>query len=171
MEVETRWISNSQRERYRPHVNPKQGAGLRNLNLMPRSDRCHNAPMTSLASRLAALATSLLAWPSSRCWGCARRGSGRVASPTPVAATATPASHPPAASRDPLAVFAGIEEQVSGLRGLPAAGHRPARRDQRDPLAESWTRCSTRSGRRPAGDDNVTLRAMGLLTERRTFAS
>ncbi len=90
---------------------------------------------------------------------------GPLASPTPPVATATPLPTP-VSSADALALFAQIEQQVSDLRDLPAPDIGPPDVITRDQLAvelealfdETWTD-------EQLADDNLTLRAMGLLTE------
>ncbi len=90
---------------------------------------------------------------------------GPLASPTPPVATATP-QPTPVSSADALAVFAQIEQQVSDLRDLPAPDIGPPDVITRDELAvelntlfdETWTD-------EQLAADNLTLRAMGLLTE------
>jgi hypothetical protein len=88
-----------------------------------------------------------------------------LASPTPPVATATP-QPTPISSADALALFAQIEDQVSDLRDLPAPDIGPPDVITRDELAveletlfdETWTD-------EQLAADNLTLRAMGLLTE------
>ena len=90
---------------------------------------------------------------------------GPLASPTPPVATATP-QPTPISSADALALFAQIEEQVSDLRDLPAPDIGPPDVITREQLAveletlfdETWTD-------EQLAADNLTLRAMGLLTE------
>ena len=90
---------------------------------------------------------------------------GPLASPTPPVATAIP-QPTPISSADALALFAQIEEQVSDLRDLPAPDIGPPDVITRDDLAvelealfdETWTD-------EQLAADNLTLRAMGLLTE------
>src|SRR6185503_2908327 len=90
---------------------------------------------------------------------------GPLASPT--APVATPTSQPtPISSADALALFAQIEEQVSDLRDLPAPDIGAPDVITRDDLAvelealfdDTWTD-------EQLAADNLTLRAMGLLTE------
>ena len=96
-------------------------------------------------------------------------GRGPVASPSPVA-SATPSATPtgeatPSASVDPLEVFAGVEADVQQLRGLPAADIGPPDVISRAELADllvteldaTWTD-------EQLAADNLTLRALGLLT-------
>jgi hypothetical protein len=90
---------------------------------------------------------------------------GPLASPTPPVASPTPQPSP-IASADALAVFAQIEQQVSDLRDLAAPDIGPPDVISRDQLAgeleaifdETWTE-------EQLAADNLTLRAMGLLTE------
>jgi hypothetical protein len=90
---------------------------------------------------------------------------GPLASPTPPVATATP-QPTPINSADALAIFAQIEGQVSDLRDLPAPDIGPPDVITRADLAvelealfdETWTD-------EQLAADNLTLRAMGLLTE------
>ena len=90
---------------------------------------------------------------------------GPLASPTPPAATATP-QPTPISSADALDLFATIEGQVSDLRDLAAPDIGPPDVITRDELAaeleaifdETWTD-------EQLAADNLTLRAMGLLTE------
>lgn len=88
---------------------------------------------------------------------------GPLASPTPLITSPTPGGSP-AASLDPLDVFAEIEAQVRDLRDLPAADIGPAEILTRAQLAdelrrvfdETWTPDEL-------ARDNLTLRALGLL--------
>lgn len=89
-------------------------------------------------------------------------------SATPSATASAPLSEAPSAapSLDPAAAFAEIEEQVLALRGLPAPDIGPAEIIDRQQLgeeldellAEEWTDEELERS-------NLTLRAMGLLTE------
>ena len=89
---------------------------------------------------------------------------GPLGSPSPPAATATP-QPTPVSSADALALFAEIEQEVSGMRELPAPDIGPPDVISRDELAvelealfdETWTD-------EQLADDNLTLQAMGLLT-------
>ena len=85
-------------------------------------------------------------------------GIGQLDSPTPVVATPTPEPSGPAPSQDPLTVFGEIEDQVRSLRGLPAADIGPPEVITRAELAE------TLPGLIDPPLDNVTLRALGLLS-------
>jgi hypothetical protein len=90
---------------------------------------------------------------------------GPLSSPTPPAATSTPQPSP-TGSADAQAAFAQIEQGVSDLRDLPAPDIGPPDVITRDQLAvelealfdEEWTE-------EQLAADNLTLRAMGLLTE------
>ena len=90
---------------------------------------------------------------------------GPLASATPPVATPTPQPSP-TTSADALTVFAQIEQQVSDLRDLAAPEIGPPDVITRDQLAveleaifdETWTD-------EQLAADNLTLRAMGLLTE------
>jgi hypothetical protein len=126
--------------------------------------------MTTLPSRLVAgvtlvLALAIVAVLWLRALG-VPLAVGPLASPTPVAATPTPGQPSPAGSHDELDAFARIEEQVSDLRDLPQADIGPPDVITREELAvelqaifdEEWTE-------EQLADDNLTLRAMGLLTE------
>ncbi len=90
---------------------------------------------------------------------------GPLASPTPQV-TASPSVTPaPSASQDAGAVFAAIEEQVRTLRGLPAPSIGPPDIISRSQLEQELRDQFDRDyppERRAA--DNVTLRALGLLT-------
>jgi hypothetical protein len=91
-------------------------------------------------------------------------GVERLASPTAPSASATP-QPTPIGSADALALFAEIEAQVSDLRDLAAPDIGPPDVITRDELAveleavfdETWTE-------EQLAADNLTLRAMGLLT-------
>ena len=138
-------------------MNPKGGLGLRNLNLTPRQTDATMRRMSSLARRLAALSVLLLSLAMIAVLGLRATGIGPFASPTPVAATATPQPSVPAASQDPLAVFAQIEEQVQQMRGLPAADIGPPEIMTRAELAQVLPDLIE------PPLDNATLRALGLL--------
>ena len=89
---------------------------------------------------------------------------GPSASPTSPTASATAGQ--PSPSEDPIAVLARIEAQVSELRGLPQPDIGPPDVINRKQLADElqaildaeWTPAQLAA-------DNLTLRAMGLLTE------
>ena len=115
-------------------------------------------PMSRLARRAAALSVLLLSLAIIAVLGMQAAGIGLVASPTPVAATATPKPSELAASQDLLAAFDEIERQVVQLRGLPAAKIGPPQLMTRAELAKALP-----SLLEPALD-NATLRALGLLT-------
>jgi hypothetical protein len=117
--------------------------------------------MSLLARRLAAISVLLLslaivAVPGLR-WMGVQTGTELVASPTPVAATATPQPSGAASSPDLLTAFGQIEEQVRELRGLPGADIGPPQILTRAELAETLPDLLE-----PAVD-NATLRALGLL--------
>jgi hypothetical protein len=117
--------------------------------------------MSLLARRLAAISVLLLslaivAVPGLR-WRGVQTGTELVASPTPVAATATPQPSGAASSPDLLTAFGQIEEQVRELRGLPGADIGPPQILTRAELAETLPDLLE-----PAVD-NATLRALGLL--------
>jgi hypothetical protein len=127
------------------------------------------APMTPLPRRIAALATLLLAGAIVAVLTLRALG---VPTPTGLLASVTSAPAAPTAvtspshSEDALDVFARIEQQVSELRGLPPPEIGPPDVISRDELVvelraifdETWT-----DGQ--LARDNLTLRAMGLLTE------
>ena len=126
--------------------------------------------MTTVPSRLVAVVTLVLALAIVAVLWLRALGVplavGPLASPTPVAATATPGQPSPTGSPDARDDFARIEEQVSDLRDLPEAEIGPPDVITREELAEElraifdeeWTE-------EQLADDNLTLRAMGLLTE------
>src|SRR4026209_2992926 len=119
-------------------------------------------PMPPLAKRFAALAVLLLSLAIIAVLGLRGMGfqvGGPFANPTPEVATATPQPSGPAASRDVLAAFGQIEEQVRDLRDLPPADIGPPEILTRAELAEVLPDLLE-----PALD-NVTLRALGLLTD------
>jgi len=138
-------------------VNPKGGLGLRNLNLTAGRTDATMRPMSLLARRLAAVAVLLLSLGIIAVLGLRATGVGPFASPTPVAATATPEPSTPAPSQDLLAAFGEIEQQVRQLRGLPAADVGPPEILTRAELAEVLP------GLLEPALDNGTLRALGLL--------
>jgi len=118
-------------------------------------------PMSPLARRPAAISVLLLslaivAVPGLR-WMGVQIGTGLVASPTPVVATATPQPSGPTSSQDLLTAFGQIEVQVRELRGLPAADIGPPQVLTRAELADTLPDLLE-----PALD-NATLRALGLL--------
>jgi hypothetical protein len=119
-------------------------------------------PMPSLARRLAAVAVLLLSVAIVALvgsWGMGVPiGIGQLGSPTPGAATPTAEPSAPAASQDPLTVFAQIEAQVQSLRLLPAADIGPPQIVTRAKLAEMLPSLIDP----PLG--NAALRAMGLLS-------
>ena len=92
-------------------------------------------------------------------------GGGSAGQPDPSGRHRDARSRPPISSADALAIFAQIEEQVSDLRDLPAPDIGPPDVITRDELAvelealfdETWTD-------EQLAADNLTLRAMGLLT-------
>jgi hypothetical protein len=126
--------------------------------------------MTTMTHRISAAATILLALAIVAVLWLRALGVplavGPLASSTPVAATPTPAEPSPPGSQPALDVFARIEEQVSDLRDLPPADIGPPDLISREELAvelqavfdETWTDAQL-------ADDNLTLRAMGLLTQ------
>ena len=126
--------------------------------------------MTSLPRRLAAIATTLLTLAMIAILGLRAIGQpvavGPTPSPTPMVASPTP-GQPTASPAGNLAkALARIENQVSALRALPQPDIGPPDLIDRNQLAdelealldEDWTP-------RQLADDNLTLRAMGLLTE------
>ncbi len=133
-------------------------------------DRCHNAracstvPQRAVAVTTVLLALAIVTVLLLRSLG-VQLAVGPLASPTPPVATADPAADPHQLGRA-LALFAQIEEQVSDLRDLPAPDIGPPDVITRDQLAvelealfdEAWTE-------EQLAADNLTLRAMGLLTE------
>jgi hypothetical protein len=128
------------------------------------------APMTPLPRRIAGAATALLVVAMVAVLALSALGVpvalGPLASPTAPLASSTAGLPSPSASEDALDVFARIEQQVSDLRELPPAEIGPPDVLSRDELVgelkavfdEAW------SGGQLARD-NLTLRAMGLLTE------
>jgi hypothetical protein len=130
----------------------------------------HNAPMTPMSRRASGVAAALLAAAIMAVLGLRALGLpvavGPQASPTAVPPSPTTGLPSPSASEDALGVFARIEQQVSDLRELPPAEIGPPDILTRDELVvelkalfdEAW------SGGQLARD-NLTLRAMGLLTE------
>lgn len=116
-------------------------------------------PMPSPARRLVAIAVLVLSLAIVAFVGLRELGIpigiGQLGTPTPVAATPTAE---PSTSRDPLTVFAQIEEQVQLLRDLPAADIGPPEILTRGELAD------TLPGLIEPPLDNVTLRALDLLT-------
>jgi hypothetical protein len=127
------------------------------------------APMSTLPRRLAAGATLLLAALIVAVLALRSLGVelaiGPLASASPPVSSPTASQASPSGSADPLDVFAGIEAQVSDLRDLPAPNIGPPDIINRDQLAdeleavfdETWSP-------EQLEDDNLTLRAMGLLT-------
>jgi hypothetical protein len=138
-------------------VNPKGGLGLRNLNLTAGRTDATMRPMSPLARRLAPIVVLLLSLAIIAVLGLRATGVGLFASPTPVAATATPQPSGAVPSQDLLAAFAEIEEQVRQLRGLPAADVGPPEILTRAELADVLP------GLLEPALDNGTLRALGLL--------
>lgn len=114
-------------------------------------------PMSPLARRVAALSVLLLSLAIVAVTGLQATGIGLLASPTPVAATATPQPSQPAPSQDLLIAFGQIEDQVRKLRGLPDAEIGPPQILTRAELAQVLP------GLLEPALDNATLRAMGLL--------
>ncbi|MGZ8563125.1 MAG: hypothetical protein ACXWWU_05855, partial [Candidatus Limnocylindria bacterium] len=115
--------------------------------------------MPSLARRLAAivvllLSVAIVAFLGLRGLG-VEIGIGQLGSPTPVPATPTAEPSP---SQGPLTVFAQIEDQVRTLRDLPAADIGPPEILTRAELADKIPDLID------PPLDNVTLRAMGLLS-------
>lgn len=155
-------VSNSQGEPYGPRVNPKGGLGLRNLNLGANRAGATMRPMSPLARRLAAIAALILSLAIVAVLGLRgmgfQVGFGLFANPTPVVATATPEPSGPTPSQDALAVFGQIEEEVRGLRDLPAADIGPPEILTRAELAQVLPRLLD------PPLDNFTLQALGLLT-------
>jgi hypothetical protein len=119
-------------------------------------------PMSSASRRLAAIAVLLLSLAIVAALGLRgmgyQIGIGPFASATPVLPTATPEPSGPVASLDPLTVFGQIETQVQDLRGLPAAHIGAPRILTRAEVARVLP------GLLEPALDNVTLRALGLLT-------
>jgi hypothetical protein len=126
--------------------------------------------MTSLPSRLVIGLTAFLTLAIVAILGLRAIGLqvavGPAASPTPMVASPTPGQPTASPSGDVVKVFARIENQVSALRGLaqpdigpPDVINRNQLADELDALLdEDWTPAQL-------ADDNLTLRAMGLLTE------
>jgi len=114
-------------------------------------------PMSPLARRVAALSVLLLSLAIVAVTGLQATGIGLLASPTPVAATATPQPSEPAPSQDLVTAFGQIEDQVRQLRGLPAADIGPPQIMTRAELAQVLP------GLLEPALDNATLRALGLL--------
>ena len=126
--------------------------------------------MTTLPRRIGAAATLVLALAIVAVLWLRALGVplavGPLASPTPVAATPTPAEPSPSGSLDPLDVFARIEEQVSDLRDLPQADIGPPDVISREQLAEELRAVFDETwSEEQLAEDNLTLRAMGLLSE------
>jgi hypothetical protein len=127
------------------------------------------APMTPLPRRIAAFATLLLAGAIVTVLSLRSLGVpvaiGPSASPTAPAATPTAGLPSPSSGQDAFDVFNRIERQVSALRELPAPKIGPpdviSRRELGVELKaifdETWTDAQL-------ARDNLTLRAMGLLT-------
>jgi hypothetical protein len=119
-------------------------------------------PMPPLAKRIAAIAVVLLSLAIIATLGLRgmgfQIGFGPLANPTPEVATTTPEPTGPAPSQDALTVFGQIEEQVRDLRQLPAADIGPPEILTRAELAQVLP------GLLEPALDNVTLRALGLLT-------
>ncbi len=119
-------------------------------------------PMSPASRRLAAIAVLLLSLSIVAVLGLRGMGYeigiGPFASATPVLPTATPAPSGPAASLDPLTVFGQIETQVQDLRGLPAAHIGAPQILTRAEVARVLP------GLLEPALDNITLRALGLLT-------
>lgn len=126
--------------------------------------------MTSVPRRLAALATVFLALTMAAILALRAAGAPIAGGPstaaTPSAQTSASAKPTASGSEDALAVFARIEQQVSAVRELPQADIGPPDVISRAQLAkelhrifdETWTP-------RQRAADNLTLRAMGLLTK------
>ena len=119
-------------------------------------------PMSSAARRLAAVAALLLSLAIIAVLGLRgmgyQIGIGPFASATPVRATATPQPSGPGPSQDALTVFGQIQVQVRDLRGLPAAQIGAPQLLTRAQVAQVLP------GLLEPALDNVTLRALGLLT-------
>ncbi len=97
---------------------------------------------------------------------------GPLASQTPVASASPIATPAPSASVDPSSVFSAIEEQVRSLRGLPAPSIGPPELISRAQLEQELRDRFDRdypAAQRAA--DNVTLRALGLLTASQDFGA
>lgn len=115
-------------------------------------------PMSRPARLAVGLSVLVLSLAILAVLGMQATGIGLVASPTPLAATATPEPSEPAASQDLLSAFHEIEKQVVQLRGLPAADIGPPQLMTRAELAKVLP------GLLEPALDNATLRALGLLT-------
>lgn len=153
-------------------MNPKHWPGLRNLNLgrIGAGADATMAPMSTLPRRLAAIGTLLLATAIVAVLALRSLGVpvalGPLASPTPPVSTPTPGEASPSGSAAARDVFERIEQQVSELRGLAPPQIGPPDVINREQLAvelvelydEEWTP-------EQLAADNLTLRAMGLLTE------
>jgi hypothetical protein len=125
--------------------------------------------MTTLLRRLAALATVLLALTMAAVLSLSAAGAPIAigpSSPSPSATASASGERPtPSGSEDELATFAKIEQQVAALRQLEPADIGPPdiitraqlAKELHRILAETWTP-------RQLAADNLTLRAMGLLT-------
>jgi hypothetical protein len=88
-----------------------------------------------------------------------------VATSSVSASSPASVSPSPAGSQDPQAVFARIQQQVEQLRGLPAAGIGPAEIIGRQQLEQELADQFAADYPKEQQDaDNVTLRALGLLT-------
>jgi len=126
--------------------------------------------MSTLPQRLAALGTVMLtaaivAVLASRALGLPI-GVGPQASPTPIASSPTQVPGSPAASQDPLEVFAQIERDVRALRGLPAADIGPAEILSRTELAGELRKAFDEEWKpEELVRDNLTMRALGLLRQ------
>ena len=124
--------------------------------------------MTILPRRLAALATVILVGAMVTILALRALGAPVAVGPAPTdspAPSGSDAAPSPAASDDPLAVFAQIEAQVSELRGLPPADIGPPDVISRAALADELKRIFDETWTpRQLAADNLTLRAMGLLT-------
>ncbi|MBA3687223.1 MAG: hypothetical protein H0W81_00055 [Chloroflexi bacterium] len=113
--------------------------------------------MSPLARRVAALSVLLLSLTIIAFVGVRAAGVGILASPTPVATTATPGPSGPPPSPNMMSVLGQIEKQVQELRGLPAADIGPPQIMTRNELAQVLP------GLLEPALDNATLRALGLL--------
>jgi hypothetical protein len=123
--------------------------------------------MTILPRRLAALATVILVGAMVTILSLRAIGAPIAVGPSAASSpSAAPASPGATGSDDPLTVFAQIERQVSGLRGLPPADIGPPDVLSRDDLADELKRIFDETWTpRQLAADNLTLRAMGLLTD------
>ena len=119
-----------------------------------------------LPRRMAAMATVILVAAMAAVLGLRAVGAPVAIGPSATANPSAPSPRPtPSGPDDPLAAFARIERQVSALRQLPQAEIGPPDVITRGELAgelkrifdETWTP-------RQLAADNLTLRAMGLLT-------